>query len=1521
MNKYCQTVYKKRKITENEIKTATICQRENPFYVNTVLAFRDRRYEYKRAVKTWVKKANALKGKNMVEYEAAKSKIVLYDSLQLAHKCILNSFYGYVMRKGARWQSMEMAGVVTRTGGNIIKEARMLIDQIGKPLELDTDGIWCILPSSFPENFQFKKKKEFGGGTYTISYPCVMLNIDVNKNYTNDQYQTLASGSEGVGAMKKFTVRSECSIFFEVDGPYRGMILPASTEEGRLLKKRYAVFNMNGTLAELKGFELKRRGELQVIKTFQSQVFEKFLVGDSLENCYKSVANVANFWLDVLYSQGEDMEDEEVIALISEKKNLSRALSDYGAQKSRAITTARRLADLLGPEMVKDPGLNCNMVIARLPAGGSITERSIPTIIFEVADMNKRRRFLRRWLKDPGLQDIDIRSILDWDYYVERFSDCVRKIITIPAALQNVPNPVDRVPHPDWLKRFVRERNDPFKQQKISSMFKPLQKGEMYKIASKPKESKSSGADIEDMFDPAAQIKEAQKQPIRPSPRSWAPAPTPKPKPKKRRGKSAWTMFVSEQMKCIKVEGGGNKMKAVSAAWKALTKEERRKYEDIAKEFNAKQAEEDRLKEEQERLQAEAAGPVKRTKDSDAAAEAPKRGRVDGAEHPRGTESWLQTRKRSWKRQRDARASRESDAIDDVYGASEHTGYDEEDAAETKRRRQATNAGLLKKGLGTFLKAQSQSITFGYWQIVSVAETRTPGDLKLFVLTSPTTMQTVTVRIPRVVYVNARSERADLDVGEVSLVDKVLPRASPAHHLLELTLPEPDFKRRSKKLDTFLTASNVEGVYESQVPSIFKCIVTLGCVTRVRPQMRKKLANQRVFSLEHLEFLKTKTYSYMAAKSAAFKRAYVYQSGSGNRCVWAFFTLGGTNATDDRTATCSLCFVTPKGSTVSPPDVHSMYADLAESYIENMSACADEGVDVVPPRSCAFDEHEIVHSLEEGNALVRGWFDKFHRQCRGAPAIVVFQSGGMSAAELRQLVPMIENNLPVVQLSCNESDNRYPALGWENFVLERVCQRSLAVEEWLKSRLERARYAHVPMGNLSNDPSSEMADVLYSRLLWTNKHLLWMSPGALPDLGGREFDEVVVSQSLVSSSADPEVHEVHGSSAFDQAENPNYCVPGMYRTICVELSIKNLAVNTLLKASLIAQMEGSDSSLALDMLQKNADDTEAGGSGMDGVEFLDESAACGTAFRVLRVLANKWFRDVAVAGDQVADTLLLNIYRWLCSPSSKLYEPAIHSMLNRLMRKLFLQLLAELRRLGSTVVHATFNKIIICTNKMTLDHAESYVNYVVQTLKARDLFEWVVAEPQTFWGQFLFMNGCNFGGVKITTGLEPESYTDMDVEDEFAGASSQISQIISHWNIAEYLTPHAKEVFEIAIGEIIDRPFQFQQKQVAKLMDSCITIQDDGGEDDVNEAETMEIESEEVDKDKPSASLTSTQIVEAVRAKARSVVRDFLTPTLLRFVPEIEREDAKDSFPQLAGSYRDMGACCREMCCSSHVVG
>lgn len=56
IKQYCRMHYKKTNISENVIRSDTVCMRENPFYVDTVRDFRDRRYEFKRAVKTWAAK-------------------------------------------------------------------------------------------------------------------------------------------------------------------------------------------------------------------------------------------------------------------------------------------------------------------------------------------------------------------------------------------------------------------------------------------------------------------------------------------------------------------------------------------------------------------------------------------------------------------------------------------------------------------------------------------------------------------------------------------------------------------------------------------------------------------------------------------------------------------------------------------------------------------------------------------------------------------------------------------------------------------------------------------------------------------------------------------------------------------------------------------------------------------------------------------------------------------------------------------------------------------------------------------------------------------------------------------------------------------------------------------------------------------------------------------------------------------------------------------------------------------------
>ena len=473
---YSRKVYKKTHETEIVNREAIICQRENPFYIDTVRAFRDRRYEYKGLHKTWKKNLDKVVSENqsLAEIDEAKQMIVLYDSLQLAHKCILNSFYGYVMRKGARWYSMEMAGITCLTGAKIIQMARQLVEQIGRPLELDTDGIWCMLPGVFPEDFDFKLKN---GKKFRISYPCTMLNHLVHAKFTNDAYHDLIDKESGL-----YEIRNENSIFFELDGPYKAMILPSSKEEDKLLKKRYAVYNHDNSLAELKGFEVKRRGELQMIKIFQSQIFDKFLLGTTTEECYAAVAEVADQWLDILQSRASSLSDEELLDLIAENRSMSKTLAEYAGQKSTSISTARRLAEFLGEQMVKDKGLACKFIISAKPLGAPVTERAVPVAIFD-AEESVKRHFLRKWLKDNSLIGFDLRSILDWTYYEERLGSVIQKLITIPAALQRVANPVPRVRHPDWLHKRVMTKADKFQQHKLTDMFKKAPTKEPVAIA------------------------------------------------------------------------------------------------------------------------------------------------------------------------------------------------------------------------------------------------------------------------------------------------------------------------------------------------------------------------------------------------------------------------------------------------------------------------------------------------------------------------------------------------------------------------------------------------------------------------------------------------------------------------------------------------------------------------------------------------------------------------------------------------------------------------------------------------------------------------------------------------------------------------------------------------------------------------------------------------------------------------------------------------------------------------------
>jgi len=249
---------------------------------------------------------------------------------------------------------------------------------------------------------------------------------------------------------------------------------------------------------------------------------------------------------------------------------------------------------------------------------------------------------------------------------------------------------------------------------------------------------------------------------------------------------------------------------------------------------------------------------------------------------------------------------------------------------------------------------------------------------------------------------------------------------------------------------------------------------------------------------------------------------------------------------------------------------------------------------------------------------------------------------------------------------------------------------------------------------------------------------------------------------------------------FSSAQRPEVHVPGAYRSICVELELHGLAVNTLVNASFLNDIEGSS--------------------------MLDNSAACSAALTSLQQLVTNWYRDVKQTGNLRADELLGNFYRWLCSPTSRVFDPALVALVQSLVQKVFLELLNELRSLGAEIVHASFNKFVLCTKRVSMANARSYYRYLVDTVKTKPLFSVIEMTPTKWWRQLIFMDMYNYGGVEIEEEEEEEGIDDeKDVMSSPSSSSSRdttAKRVVSEWDISRHLPPLAKRHFEIIVAYV-----------------------------------------------------------------------------------------------------------------------
>lgn len=76
---------------------------------------------------------------------------------------------------------------------------------------------------------------------------------------------------------------------------------------------------------------------------------------------------------------------------------------------------------------------------------------------------------------------------------------------------------------------------------------------------------------------------------------------------------------------------------------------------------------------------------------------------------------------------------------------------------------------------------------------------------------------------------------------------------------------------------------------------------------------------------------------------------------------------------------------------------------------------------------------------------------------------------------------------------------------------------------------------------------------------------------------------------------------------------------------------------------------------------------------------------------------------------------------------------------------------------------ANFYKIFVQTDKTDHESAQTYIDYVIKTIKEQELFSYIKIEPHEFYKILLFKDYYNYGGIKESTDDKVSSRWDISM--------------------------------------------------------------------------------------------------------------------------------------------------------------
>lgn len=363
------------------------------------------------------------------------------------------------------------------------------------------------------------------------------------------------------------------------------------------------------------------------------------------------------------------------------------------------------------------------------------------------------------------------------------------------------------------------------------------------------------------------------------------------------------------------------------------------------------------------------------------------------------------------------------------------------------------------------------------------------------------------------------------------------------------------------------------------------------------------------------------------------------------------------------------------------------------------------------------------------------------------------------------MVPKL-SKFPVLRMPATKASHSLDVFPWQTNVTKKMLARYLSLSAWLNRTISQATYFDVPVGHIEDDQPLFLCDVEIARRLLAQDMVLWWSSRERPDLGGHE-DDMPQTEELV---------------------NTEFLNPGLYSNVCILVHIRHLAIDAVLQSAVVNELEGSGGTTAFDSVSHTLNDYSNGDS-QPNVTFGDSNLSPQT-FSVLKQMVKSWLLDRAKYSNSPASIALDHFWRWISSNTARMYEPSIERFVHGLMRKTFVQLLAEFKRLGSSVVYADFSRILLVTSKPP-GAAYAYATYILTAVTSHELFKHIYLRTDRFYDFLLYMDPANYGAVVCEDPLAVEPPTQL--------------AILSNWNIRKFLPPAVQEHFRTVVKYYISQ--------------------------------------------------------------------------------------------------------------------